>query len=239
MEFAGAAETGLDDTGPDPAAASKACGEVVARLEANRAAYVKTTSEATADWAIQNARVVHQCLRLAADETPRDESMATNVKWILDHAPAGAKIVLWAHNGHVGRQTHRGGAMGAFLDTWYAKDQVVIGFAAGEGRYTAIVEGKGLRSDNRLTPPVTNSYEQYFRASGLPRFILGLRRTGRDDPASEWLTRHHAFRSIGALAMDNQFFSTDLSGLFDAIIDLDTTTASRSLPGAGANRLNR
>jgi len=30
----------------------------------------------------------------------RDRSMAANIKWIADQNP-GARIVVWAHNGHV------------------------------------------------------------------------------------------------------------------------------------------
>ena len=52
------------------------------------------------DWAIQDARIVLQAMQMRANEVPRDRSMAENVKWILDHNPK-AKIVLWAHNGHV------------------------------------------------------------------------------------------------------------------------------------------
>lgn len=212
-------------------AAAKKCGEIVAQMEASRENYVTATSQKEADWAIQNARVVHQYLQLIAQETPRDESMARNVQWILDHAPRDAKIVLWAHNVHVSRQKYRGGnTMGAFLDDWYGKDQVVIGFAAGEGHYTAIVRKNGLRSDNRLKSPIKHSYEEYFRASGLPSFILDLRKASKDEQGSGWLQRPHSFRSIGALAMDSQFASTDLCNLYDAIIYFDKTTASRSLP---------
>ena len=224
------------DTRPDPAAAAKACGEIVAQLEASRDRYVGASSEKATDWAIQNARVVHQCLRLEANEVSRDESMATNVKWILDHAPKETKIVLWAHNGHVGRRKGVQGAMGGFLDEWYGKDQVVCGFAAGDGRYTAIVQDAGLHNDNRLQSPIKGSFEEYFRASGRPRFILDLRHARQDDPASAWLTRPHAFRSIGAIAMDGQFMSADIRSLYDAIIYLDTTSASRSLPQRAPQR---
>jgi erythromycin esterase len=229
-------KTGAASTGPDPELAAKACGEIVAQLEASRDRYLTTTTAKEVEWAIQNARVVHQCLRLEAGETPRDESMATNVKWILDHAQKGTKIVLWAHNGHVGRQGARGGSMGSFLDKWYGKDQVVIGFSAGDGRYTAIKQGAGLRNDNRLHPPINDSFEENFRASGLPIFALDLRNAREDDPASSWLTRQHNFRSIGALATSSQFWPTNIRGLYDAIIYLDKTTASRSLPGAGTKR---
>jgi hypothetical protein len=44
------------------------------------------------------------------------------------------------------------------------------------------------------------------------------------------------FRWLTTLAMDAQFFSVDICSLYDAIVYLDTTTAARSLPGAGATR---
>jgi erythromycin esterase-like protein len=119
--------------------------------------------------------------------------------------------------------------MGSFLDAWYGKEQVVIGFAAGEGQYTAVVQGKGLRSDNLLTPPVKGSFEEYFRASGLARFIVDLRRASPSDPSSNWLTGSHEFRSIGALATDSQFTSANVRSQYDAIIYLDKTTPSRTL----------
>ena len=44
-----------------------------------------------------------------------------------------AKIVLWAHNGHVSRSTM---AMGSHLTKTFGKDYVSIGFATREGRRT-------------------------------------------------------------------------------------------------------
>ena len=57
---------------------------------------------------MQNARVVYECLQLEAQEVARDQCMARNVRWILDHAEKGAKIVLWAHNAHVARRSYFG-----------------------------------------------------------------------------------------------------------------------------------
>ena len=162
--------------------------------------------------------------------------MARNVQWILDHSPKDAKIVLWAHNGHVCRMNQFGAkSMGACLSDVYDKGQVVIGFAAGSGQYTAVVQGKGLRSDNRLQEPVEGSYEAYFRASGVPNFMLDLRRAAKDEPGSGWLTGPLPFRSIGAVAMDEQFGPANLCELFDLITYFDQTTASRLLPGGGGS----
>jgi erythromycin esterase len=156
--------------------------------------------------------------------------MARNVKWILDHAPPGTKIVLWAHNGHVNRVS-RGSAkrMGSFLHEMYGDDMVVIGFACNSGEYTAIKRGEGLRSDNPLKPGDPGSVDYYFHKSGLPRFILDLREASADSAGSAWLTKPRYLRSIGALARDFQFSRVLVHQAFDALIYFDTTQPSRGL----------
>ena len=51
----------------------------------------------------------------------RDRSMADNVKWILDQNP-NAKIVLWAHNGHVATRSSRIGRWARSCDGCTAAD---------------------------------------------------------------------------------------------------------------------
>jgi erythromycin esterase-like protein len=234
MEFVDPPGSASAEPSMDGKEAAKSAGKILSELESERDRFVKTTSPKEADWAIQNARLVHQCLQVEAQLAQRDECMARNVQWILDHQPKGARMVLWAHNGHVCRlKAFWNRTMGACLHDVYGKDQVVVGFAAGEGQYTAIQSSKGLRSDNPLQPPPEASYEAFFRATGIPRFLLDLRQASKDDPASAWLKRSHPFRSIGALAMDEQFALANLCSLYDAIIYLDQTSASCLLPGAG------
>src|SRR6266568_502333 len=87
---------------------------------------------------IQNARVALQCMQMRTNEVSRDASMADNVKWILDHSP-GAKIVLWAHNGHVSTGGYRGyEPMGAALRKMFGSQMLVFGFAFNEGSFQAI-----------------------------------------------------------------------------------------------------
>jgi erythromycin esterase-like protein len=213
----------------DPADAARACGEVVAHMEQARGEYLKRAEASAVDWAIQNARVVQQTMQMNATQTPRDESMARNVRWILESAPKGTRIVLWAHNGHVNRQ--REGpfrAMGSYLDEWYGKDHVVVGFASNRGEYTAMGRGTGL-GRHPLKKAEPGSYEYVFGRTGIPRFILDLRTARAGDGASGWLRRPLEFRSIGAVAMDQQFHSADLASLFDLMVFLDETTPTRGL----------
>ena len=212
-----------------PAEASRSFAAVVAHMEASRDAYTKQADAPAVQWAIQNARVVHQYAQMMAGEVSRDESMARNVKWVLDTAPKGARVVLWAHNGHVGRSTQGAyRAMGSYLDDWYGKDHVVVGFTLNRGEYTAVKQGTGL-GRHPLAPPAPGSYEYVFARASLPRFIVDLRSARDGDPSSGWLRAPMSLRSIGAVAMEQQFQPGNLAGLFDLVVFLDETTPTRGL----------
>jgi erythromycin esterase len=150
--------------------------------------------------------------------------MAENVTWILDHSPKSSKVVLWAHNGHVARSPEV--TMGSHLSKRYGAEMVVVGFAAHEGRYTAVRMGRGLSDANELKPPRPGSLEARLHQTGLPRLILDLRRASRDTEESSWLRRPHDFRTIGALAMDHQFSPIVVPDAFDVLIYFDRTRAT-------------
>jgi hypothetical protein len=153
--------------------------------------------------------------------------MADNVDWILAQAPTGSKVVLWAHNGHVSKTGMGSTSMGSHLAKRHGKDYVVLGFAAHQGRYTAIGQGTGLGT--HVAPASQpGSVEYYAHASGLRRMIIDLRRASKDDPASAWLTRALDHRSIGALA-HNMSHPSVLPEEYDALIAFDDTTASKCL----------
>jgi hypothetical protein len=92
----------------DPESILQDYERVLTHMEASRESYLSKSAAKEYDWAVQNARVVLQSGR----PMERDRAMADNVAWILDHAPAGTKIVLWAHNGHVMK---RNPMMGSWL----------------------------------------------------------------------------------------------------------------------------
>ncbi|HEX6903722.1 MAG TPA: erythromycin esterase family protein [Thermoanaerobaculia bacterium] len=200
--------------------AAEAVRGVVKELEGKREAYAARFPKQEVDWAIQNARVVLQMAEMSAGEASRDKSMAKNVEWILQQAP-GAKIVLWAHNGHVNKL---GDAMGKHLADRFGKEMVVLGFALGEGRYTAV--GPAGLAAHDATPPVASSVESLFRATGLPRFILDLRNLPADSPAAPWLAQSRPFRSIGAMAVQCAFTPTAVASDYDGVIYIDKTMAS-------------
>jgi erythromycin esterase len=194
---------------------------VLAHLEAHREDYINAGRD-TLDvaWAIQHARIVLQAARSTRGNASRDSSMAINIQWIAAHQPPGSKMVLWAHNGHVAREPNW---MGAHLAARYGDAMRVIGFALGDGAFTA-VGPRGL-SAYPAAPPEPGTLEEVFRATGLPRFALDLRGTS-NTPDAAFLSAPHNFRSIGANASDNQFFPTNLAKQFDVVIYFDHTKPS-------------
>lgn len=200
---------------------------------------------AAADWALHNADIVSQFYRMSAGQVSRDACMALNTKWILDHAPEGTKIILWAHNGHLHR---RMGAQGLHLHEMYGDDYRVISFATAEGRYTAGASEKtrkrfpdgGWLRDHALAKPPPGSIEWYLQtlatgadgADPIPNFVLDVRAAREEDPASAWLTGMDGMvtmRSIGALEMDRQFWPEVPKVSFDALVYINKTTPARQL----------
>ncbi len=202
---------------PDYESWKEKAQNILNHLIHHREIYVLTRDPMEVDWIIQDARVVLQ----AASSTLRDQSMAENVDWILEHSAPGTKIVLWAHNGHVNK---RPGWMGSYLSARHGTDMVVFGFCFHEGTYTAVGD-QGL-STYGTSPSDVGSVEYAFHRTGYPRFMLDLRLASPDNPNSSWLTKPIDFRSIGALAMNYAFYQTKVSDNFDFLIFFDQTHPS-------------
>jgi erythromycin esterase len=189
--------------------------------------------------ALQSARVVQQAEDVfgSEDYAARDRYMAENVAWLLDQAGPDAKIVLWAHNGHVGVESARSKTMGAYLREQYGDEMVIFGFTFYSGSFNAIkMSGPGQfggLTEYQIALPPEDSYEYYFRSAELPRLFLDLRGIQPGSPATDWLLEHHPFRSIGAVyneSSPSEFFQrVALPQVFDVVIYFQDTTSSSLL----------
>jgi erythromycin esterase len=170
--------------------------------------------------------------------------MADNIKWILDENP-NAKIVLWAHNGHVAAQAaERIGSyrpMGAALREMYGSQMVVFGFAFNQGSFQAVNMGtgggpSGLRPFT-VGPNVAGSLDAVLASAGLPMFALDLRSAPATGPVATWMSQSHPTRWIGAAFSDAggpQYTANIVPPkTFDAILFVDNTTSAR---GNGTRR---
>jgi erythromycin esterase-like protein len=226
---------------PEPADAPTAifavlanCGAVVKYLEQNRDRFIQEgSSQADVEWSIQNARLVLQFVELEAGTRTRDQSMADNVDWIVKHNP-GARVVLWAHNGHVSNAGSSGShSMGYYLRQMYGEQIVNFGFAFNEGSFRADEPGKSLR-EFTVPPAPEGTLDHALAASGIPLFAVDLRSVPAGSPAASWFGEAHKSRSIGAA------FSSSLEPVlwnpgpvrsdFDVLLFVEKTSAARANP---------
>lgn len=199
-------------------------------LGQHQADYTARSSAKEFSLALHSARVAIQDQDYSSKTSPssgltRDRYMAENVTWLLDQAGPDAKIVLWAHNGHVGMSADESfQTMGNHLRQQYGNQMVVFGFLFYQGSF--IAGGKTFHVD----APLTNSYESFFYEAGLPRFFLDLRSVKAGAAASDWLLVPHPFRQIGSgyhpNVMRSGFETAALARVFDVVIYFQDTSPS-------------
>jgi erythromycin esterase len=169
--------SGTASSGVDRERVAAGCAEIVKHLEDHSAMLVKRANPDDVAWAIQMARVVHQSIQMAIGEKSRDESMADNVKWIAERS-SGAKMVLWAHNGHITYEGYSYAPLGKYLKGMFGAKIVNFGFRFNEGTFRA------FGSDHRLQeftigPAPNDSLDHALSSTGLPLFALDVQTTQR------------------------------------------------------------
>lgn len=171
----------------------------------------------------------------------RDTHMASSVDLLLAHldAAAGARsrIVIWAHNAHVGdaRATAHGDAggltLGQLLRERYPDDTVIVGFTTATGLVRAATDWGGPDRRRRLRRPIPGSHAALFHATGLPRFYLDLEVAPPLRAALDYARpqRGVGVRYLPALELAGHYYAARLPQQFDALIHIDRTTALRPL----------
>jgi erythromycin esterase len=189
----------------------------------------------------QTARIVLQAFarRVGIPWAERDRAMAENVRWLIEEAFPGQKIVLWAHNCHIG--TDMGNSemnLGNHLRNRYGDQMVVIGFATHHGAVRARrAEEGGIQPGPlvaALLAPVSRaSVEAVFQETGLPYFILDLRDLPKDSAVSAWLAKPRLHRMIGAVydaERDSKYYAhVRLPEMYDGIVFIAEGTVAKPL----------
>jgi erythromycin esterase len=212
--------------------------EVHDSLTARRAAYVAASSADKFEASLHHARLVQQFEAMVSSSSTgsraRDAAMAENVQWIRDRAGATARIVLWAHNGHIQAST---GLMGGHLRAAYGADYRTLGFAFGQGTLTAVGQtGSTFTTLGSWTASIipNSSIEAVFEATKKPRLLLDTRTVAAGGAAAAPLAGPILMRSVGSVfnqALETAYFGTfAFPNDFDLLIYLSRTNASARLP---------
>jgi erythromycin esterase-like protein len=171
----------------------------------------------------------------------RDRHMAQTLAGIEAHLARRArrpKIVVWAHNSHLGdaRATEMAWQreelnLGQLVRERHGGDAVLVGFSTHAGSVTAATDWGGPAERKRVLPSRSDSHERLMHATGLPRLLLPL----RGDPAlAQALQAPRLERAIGVIYRPDterrsHYFDARLPQQFDALIHIDTTRAVRPL----------
>ena len=202
-------------------------------------------------FAEQNARLVRNAERYyramfgsrAASWNLRDRHMAETLDALLAfHQARGRreKIVVWAHNSHVGdaRATDMGAAgelnVGQLVRQTHGRDAVLVGFSTYRGTVTAASDWDEPAQRKVVRPALAGSYEALLHDVG-GNFLLDLTVPGA---AVDALAGPRLERAIGvvyhpATERQSHYFHARLPQQFDALLYYDTTRAVEPLERTG------
>lgn len=170
----------------------------------------------------------------------RDEHMAETLDRLLEHLERRGqppKVVVWAHNSHVGdaRATDMGDAgelnIGQLARQRHGSAVKAIGFSTYSGTVRAASDWGERAEVMRVRPAVDGSYEDLFHEAKLPSFFLPV---AKGSAAGSAVADTRLERAIGVIYRPeteraSHYFGARLSEQFDAIIHVDDTNAVDAL----------
>jgi erythromycin esterase-like protein len=162
----------------------------------------------------------------------RDSHMAETLDALFDHLGRPrlpSKVVVWAHNSHVGdaRHTEMGWhgqlTVGQLARERYASDAYLVGLTTYEGTVTAASDWGAPGLVKRVVPGREDAYEGELHGAGLKRDLL-LFETGLE------VDRRRLERAIGVIyrpeaERQSHYFQAEMARQFDAVVHLDRTQA--------------
>jgi erythromycin esterase-like protein len=171
----------------------------------------------------------------------RDRHMADTLAAIVQHLDQRlgrpCKVVLWAHNSHLGdaRATQMGDEgelnVGQLVRERWGRDAFLIGFTTNDGTVTAANEWDAPAVKMKVRPALEGSHErflhQFAEKSGRKSFIV---LPDEDRKLPQILRKTRLERAIGVIyrartERSSHYFRARLADQFDALIHIDRTSA--------------
>lgn len=178
----------------------------------------------------------------------RDSSMTQNIKWIRESNNNG-KIMLWAHNGHIGKGSFSedfksGNWMGWHLNNLYGKKYYNVGFSFSEGGFVSqspsstnlfylmysftksIFKNEPWPVANNYVKPHSKSYlTNAFSQLNTPIFYIDFMDIANSKTLKDFINKEYEHYEAGAVYVNEKsaLWSTNIYEYFDAIIYVDKT----------------
>jgi protein-L-isoaspartate(D-aspartate) O-methyltransferase len=234
----------LESVDPDLAyhECEQAVAHILTELLQKRQAYALCDGERFFD-AAQNARLVanaEQYYRIMyygsrASWNRRDSHMFETLKNILEHHGSTSKVVIWAHNSHIGNakateMTRRGEHnIGQLCREHFGAACYAIGFGTNDGTVAAATGWDEPMQVMDIRPAHPQSYERLFHMSIAQGLLLPLRQS-KSAELLDKLEKPRLERAIGVIyrpdsELASHYFEAVLPKQFDEYIWIDRTSA--------------
>jgi erythromycin esterase-like protein len=214
--------------------------------------YMKTKNFVTNDeyfCAVQNAKLIvnsENYYRLMFSGKPdswniRDKHMFETLECLAEHLSKNltrdAKIIVWAHNSHVGNaaateMSKRGELnIGQMVRRNYKDKSLLIGFSTCRGTVTAASQWDAPYQRKKVREPIYGSYEEIFHHVNHKKFLLNLM---DNNEAIDLLIEPKLQRAIGVIYRPDSeryshYFNSCLPEQFDFLLHYDDTHAVEPL----------
>lgn len=207
---------------------------LAAGLEARRKVAPAVLTPAEWDGAIQFVNVMRQ----AAVRRHRDQYMAENMVYVIDHEAPGTKFVLWAADDHI---TEDSLSLGYFLRQHYGDAYYALGLYFKEGTYlTRSIRPLGDFKVVPRPPTTSSSLESILAQAQLPCFFLDLRAVSAAPAVDAWMHTPReaygggwAYEDPATLAAEND--TVKVRDWYDGLLFVNTSTPTH--PTANARRI--
>jgi erythromycin esterase-like protein len=238
--------------GAGPSCENQAIEQLV-EIQRNALAYARRDGLLAEDelfYAEQNAQTVHNAevyyrAMFSGRVTSwnlRDQHMAQTLEALLKHLDRhhdvpSARIVVWAHNSHVGdaRATEVSAdgqlTLGQLVRQRYGDQSRLIGFSTYAGTVTAASEWGGVAERKAVRPALNGSIEELLHETGRSSFLVSAHISPE---AADPLSAVRLGRAIGviyqpATERQSHYFHVRPADQFDAMIHIDRTRALEPL----------
>jgi erythromycin esterase len=166
----------------------------------------------------------------------RDRAMADNIVALRAAAPHD-KMMVWAHNYHIGRYAEVP-SMGIQLANALGADYLSLGFVLGGGTFLACGFANAEQGDMTVTDLADHSFAPAsavdtvapFVAVGAPLLALDLRSLPKGSAAAAWFSAPHPLREVGFLFNNESQNTIDrvLSAQFDIALFVAQSTSAHT-----------
>ncbi|WP_406230364.1 erythromycin esterase family protein [Nocardia sp. NBC_01009] len=198
-------------------------------------------------WSVRDAEAYYRAMfgDRVSSWNLRDRHMADTLDALATHLDrsggSGARIVVWAHNSHVGdaRATELGSEgelnLGQLIRERHGDACRIIGFSTCSGMVTAAQDWGGPTIRETVRPALPSSVEELLHDTGNPEFLL---RMDIPNEVTDLLRQPRLQRAIGVVyrpgtERQSHYFHARPADQYDALIHIDHTTALEPLEPSG------